>query len=57
MSFETSPDGQTWTTLKTVAVGIPLDSLKLWLYAGAWGTGNSAPGTAVFDRVKLTPNE
>jgi hypothetical protein len=57
MNFEVSPNGQTWTTLKTVAVGFPLDSMKVRLFAGAWGTGNSAPGTAVYDGLKLTPNE
>lgn len=57
MNFEVSPNGQTWTTLKTVAVGFPLDSMKVWVYAGAWGTGNSAPGTAVYDNLRLTPNE
>jgi subtilisin family serine protease len=57
VSFETSPNGTTWTTLKTVAAGFPLDSLKVVMMAGAWGTGNGAPGTAVYDNLKLERNE
>jgi hypothetical protein len=57
VSFETSPDGTTWTTQKTVAAGFSLDSLRVQMLAGAWGTGNGAPGTAVYDNLKLERNE
>jgi hypothetical protein len=57
VSFETSPNGTTWTTLKTVAAGFSLDSLNVLMLAGAWGTGNSAPGMAVYGNLKLDRNE
>ena len=57
VNFEASGDGVNWTTFRTAPVQISLDGMKFYLGAGAWGTGNSAPGTAVFDGVKLTPNE
>jgi subtilisin family serine protease/regulation of enolase protein 1 (concanavalin A-like superfamily) len=53
VNFESSPDGVTWTTLKTVVAPFPLDSLKASLVSGAWGTGNAAPGTAVYDNFRL----
>jgi uncharacterized repeat protein (TIGR01451 family) len=53
MNFETSADGSNWTTHKTVAVGFPLDSMYAVMLAGAWGTGNSAPGAAVFDNFTI----
>src|ERR1041384_3891835 len=57
MNFELSPNGTTWTTVKTVPVGFSLDSMHVVLQAGAWGTGNSTPGTVVFDNLRLEPNE
>jgi subtilisin family serine protease len=57
VSFETSPNGTTWTTLKTVAAGFSFDSLRVLMLAGAWGTGNGSPGTAVYDNLKLERNE
>ncbi len=57
MNFESSADGATWTTLKTVKVNFPLDNMRTILFAGAWGTGNSTPGSAVFDNLKLERNE
>lgn len=57
MNFEVSADGATWTTLKTVKVNIPLDNMRTFLTAGAWGTGNSTPGSAVFDNLRLEQNQ
>ena len=53
ISFETSADGTTWTTRKTVAVAFPLSAVRASIGAGAWGTGNAAPGTATFDNLRL----
>lgn len=53
MNFETSADGNTWTTHKIVAVGFPLDSMYAVMLAGAWGTGNGAPGAAIFDNFNI----
>jgi RHS repeat-associated protein len=49
--FETSADGTNWVTQKTVSTTFSLSSMRLSLYAGAWGTGNSNPGTAIYDNV------
>lgn len=51
--FETSPDGDVWTVRKTAAVGFDLTNLRFTLMAGAWGTGNSNPGAAIYDNFKL----
>jgi len=56
IKFETSADGSTWTTRKSAAVGFSLTSLRLYLYAGAWGTGNGSPGAAKYDNVQLVSN-
>ena len=53
ISFETSADGNIWTTRKTATVGFSLTSLRFYIYAGAWGTGNSAPGAAKYDNFQL----
>ncbi|HYP01624.1 MAG TPA: hypothetical protein VER76_15645, partial [Pyrinomonadaceae bacterium] len=53
LNFETSMDGATWATRKTVAAAFPLHALKASMGAGAWGTGNGAPGTAAFDNFRL----
>ncbi|HEX8456548.1 MAG TPA: S8 family serine peptidase, partial [Pyrinomonadaceae bacterium] len=53
ISFQTSMDGATWATRKTVAVAYPITSLRASMGAGAWGTGNGAPGTATFDNFRL----
>ena len=53
INFETSADGNTWTTRKTAAVGFSLTSMRFYLYAGAWGTGNGAPGAAKYDNFQL----
>ena len=49
VNFETSSDAVTWTTRKTAAVGFPITSTKLYLIAGAYGTGNAAPGAAIYN--------
>lgn len=51
--FETSSDGSTWTVRKTAAVGFSLTALRVSLFAGAWGTGNGAPGAAMYDNLQL----
>src|SRR5207248_8223511 len=43
--------------LKTTAVGFSLTAMKVYLIAGAWGTGNSNPGAAQFDNVQLATND
>ncbi|HJR07116.1 MAG TPA: S8 family peptidase [Pyrinomonadaceae bacterium] len=53
VSFETSMDGTTWATRKTIAASFPLHSVTASIGAGAWGTGNGAPGTAAFDNFRL----
>ncbi|HEX9918049.1 MAG TPA: hypothetical protein VGA87_02715, partial [Pyrinomonadaceae bacterium] len=53
VSFDTSADGVTWTTRKTVAVGFPLHALRTGFGAGANSATNAAPGTAVFDNFRL----
>ena len=57
VSFETSPDGVTWNTFKTVATTFPLSNVQAALGAGAWGTGNGAPGMAVFDNFRVERNK
>jgi len=56
INFETSADNSTWTLRKSAAVGFSLTSMRFYLYAGAWGTGNGAPGAAKYDNVKLQGN-
>jgi RHS repeat-associated protein len=51
--FESSTNGQTWTLQHAVTPTIPLDSLRIRMGTGAYGTGNSSPGQAVFDNVRL----
>src|SRR5690242_496993 len=51
--FETSADANVWLTRKTVTPGFSLTSLRFHLLAGAYGTGNSTPGTAKYDNFKL----
>ncbi len=56
INFETSADNSSWTTRKTAAVGFSLASLRFYLYAGAWGTGNGSPGAAKYDNFQLVGN-
>jgi hypothetical protein len=53
VSFETSADGATWTTRKTVAVNFSIHSLVASMGAGAIGTTNAAPGIAIFDNFRV----
>jgi RHS repeat-associated protein len=53
VNFETSADSTVWITRKTVTPGFALTALRIYLVAGAWGTGNGAPGAAKYDNVKL----
>jgi subtilisin family serine protease len=57
VSFETSPDGVAWNTFKTVNTTFALSGVKAVLGAGAWGTGNGAPGTALFDNFRVERNQ
>jgi RHS repeat-associated protein len=51
--FETSADANVWLTRKTVTPGFAITALRFDLLAGAYGTGNSSPGTAKYDNFKL----
>ena len=51
--FETSAAGSVWLTRKTVTPGFALTALRFHLVGGAYGTGNSSPGTAKYDNFKL----
>lgn len=51
--FESSTNGQTWTLQHAVTPTIALNSLRIRMGTGAYGTGNSSPGQAVFDNVRL----
>jgi RHS repeat-associated protein len=53
INLETSSNGTTWTTRKTVTPGFSLTALRFYLYAGAWGTGNGSPGAAKYDNFQL----
>jgi hypothetical protein len=48
--FDTSPDGTTWTNRRTVAAGITLTSVKVYIMAGTEGSVTT-PGVAKFDNV------
>lgn len=49
VSLETSADGVTWTTRKTVTAGFSLVGVKFVLNAGAWGPNNASPGAAIYN--------
>ncbi|HJR06862.1 MAG TPA: S8 family serine peptidase [Pyrinomonadaceae bacterium] len=53
VSFDTSADGATWTTRKTVPVLFPINSVWTAFGAGTGDTTNAAPGTAVFDNFRF----
>jgi hypothetical protein len=55
VSFETSPDAVSWTIRKTVTAGFSLSSLRFALIAGAFGTGNGAPGAAIYNDFQYIP--
>lgn len=56
ISLQTSSDGVTWTTRKRVTAGFDLTAVKFYLYAGAYGTGNSNPGAAKYDNFQVVPS-
>ncbi|HEY0101812.1 MAG TPA: S8 family peptidase [Pyrinomonadaceae bacterium] len=53
VSFDTSADGVTWTTRKTVTPAFSLGAVRTGFGAGATGTTNAAPGTAIFDNFRV----
>ncbi len=53
VSFETSADGDAWTTRKTATAAFSLTAVKFYLMAGAWGTGNGNPGAAKYDNFQF----
>jgi len=53
LAFDTSPDGVTWITRKTVTAGFSLGAVKLVMMAGSYGTGNSTPGAAIYDDFQV----
>lgn len=57
INFETSADRIVWTLRKSVTAGFSLAALRFELVAGAWGTGNGAPGAARYDNIQLVGNE
>jgi hypothetical protein len=50
--WETSGDGQTWVTLRSLTPQIPLTSLRVYLGAGTY-QNETNPGTAAFDNFRL----
>lgn len=52
MLWETSPDGATWTILRSEAPQVPLASLYIYLGAGTYLVEGS-PGVAIFDNFKF----
>jgi hypothetical protein len=56
VSFETSPDAITWTTRKTATAGFAVTAMRFVLVAGAWGTGNAAPGAAIYNDFQYIPD-
>jgi hypothetical protein len=56
VSFETSPDSAFWTSRKTVTAGFAVTALRFVLQAGAWGTGNAAPGAAIYNDFQYIPD-
>ncbi|HEX8131550.1 MAG TPA: S8 family peptidase [Pyrinomonadaceae bacterium] len=53
INFDTSTDGVTWTTRKTVPVRFPIHSLWAFFGVGTGDTTNTAPGTAIFDNFRF----
>ncbi len=51
--FETSADGNTWQTLRTLNVGFALTSVRVEIGAGTW-KNEATPGMAVFDDFTMT---
>ena len=55
-SFETSPNGNVWTSQKTATISFSVASMKFVLRAGAWGTGNATPGAAIYNDFQFIPS-
>lgn len=55
INFETSANGQNWTTQRTAARQISLSSLRAEISAGTW-EAVGAPGTGIFDNFRLESN-
>jgi hypothetical protein len=55
INFETSGDGQVWTTYITIPTQFQLTGLKINLSSGTHGP-TAVPGTAIFDNLKLISN-
>jgi hypothetical protein len=53
-TWDTSPDGQTWTTRRTATSGVVVTSLSVELACGYYGTETS-PRVAIFDNVNNPP--
>ena len=56
ISLQTSSDGVTWITRKRVTAGFSMSAVYFYVYAGAWGTGNSNPGVAKYDNFQVVPS-
>ena len=53
--FETSADGQSWVAQRTIQRHLSTSALKIELSAGTW-RAETNPGTAIFDNLRLAPN-
>jgi hypothetical protein len=56
INFETSANGLSWITRRSLLAGFAPVGLKFNLTAGAWGTGNGNPGAAHFDNFQASNN-
>jgi len=56
VDLETSADGVTWITRKTVTGGFSLLGVKFVLNAGAWGPNNPSPGAAIYNDFQYIPS-
>ena len=55
VSFQTSPDGVVWTTLRTEAPEFPLTALRVEI-SGGTTAGVAVHGTVIFDRLHVSTN-
>lgn len=53
--WHTSPDRSTWTQLASQAPSFAITALTVVFGAGFGGSGEAAPGTAVYDNVNVAP--
>jgi len=54
VAWAVSPDGRTWTTLRTLAAPFAVTSLTVALYA-AFAGSETAPGHALYDNLNVAP--